>query len=287
MVLRDVLPHLSLREFVRCYRIVHLEFDPSGLIPIKAYPPKPEQCLHFFLHDFFAVQQTDQPIRQQPPVMLAGQRTFVVNQYTGSHFINVQVVFQPTALFQLTGIPAYKLTNQHLDATLIFSNAIQEILERLQLAKDYLELITIIEGFVFSLVQHAHKERFLLNEVSRYMMRMGGIGILDEWAAQACLSTKQFKRNFYESTGVNPKTYARIIRFNKAFNLKNRFPQSDWFSIALQCGYYDYQHLVKDYKDFTGLTPTEFHRLEAQSPEQQLGLTDNLYSERVGSILPL
>ncbi|GAB3341544.1 hypothetical protein GCM10027299_55840 [Larkinella ripae] len=194
--------------------------------------------------------------------------------------MNVQLVFQPTAVFQLTGIPAFELTNQHLDATFIFPNKTGEILQRLQQAQGYAELITIMEAFAFELVRQARNDRLIINDVSRQMMRTGGIQGLDDWASQACLSTKQFKRKFYESTGVNPKTYSRIIRFNRAFNLRNRFPHYDWLSIALQCGYYDYQHLVKDYKDFTGLTPLEFHRMEAQSPEKQLGLTDRLYQER-------
>ncbi|WP_080059214.1 helix-turn-helix domain-containing protein [Spirosoma aerolatum] len=181
----------------------------------------------------------------------------------------------------MTGIPAYQLTNQHLDASVIFSAKTREILERLQQARDHAELIAIIEAYAFQLLGQMRQDRWVLSGVSRQMMRTGGMGKLDSWADQACLSTKQFKRKFYESTGVNPKTYARIIRFNQAFNRKNRFPQADWLSIALQCGYCDYQHLAKDYKDFTGLTPIDFHQLEAQSPEKQLGLTDLLYQQRV------
>lgn len=76
-----------------------------------------------------------------------------------------------------------------------------------------------------------------------------------------------------------------MIRFNRAFNLKNKYPHKDWLSIAIECGYYDYQHLVKDYKEFTGLNPNEFHLLESQSPERILGLTDNIYRDRVSPII--
>lgn len=103
---------------------------------------------------------------------------------------------------------------------------------------------------------------------------------LDWLARESCLCTKQFKRKFNERIGVNPKTYARIIRFNKAFNTKNAHPNWDWLKIAIQCNYSDYQHLSKDYKEFAGLTPPELHLLECNSPENVLGLTKDLYNSR-------
>lgn len=74
--------------------------------------------------------------------------------------------------------------------------------------------------------------------------------------------------------GVSPKLYARIIRFDQAFRMRNRYPQLDWLSIAIYCGYHDYQHLVKDYKDFTGCTPNEFYALEQLAPERFFGDVD-------------
>ena len=113
------------------------------------------------------------------------------------------------------------------------------------------------------------------------MIQSGGNISLDWLAKESCLCPKQFKRKFYERTGVNPKPYAKIIRLTKAFNTKNRYPNMDWLRIAVECGYFDYQHLVKDYKQFTGFTPTEFHLLENNSPESRLRLADDLYRSRI------
>jgi AraC-like DNA-binding protein len=68
-----------------------------------------------------------------------------------------------------------------------------------------------------------------------------------------------------------PKQFLQISRFDKAFRMKNRFPGRDWLSVALHCGYYDYQHLVKDYKEFTGYTPTQFFAIDNHAPERILG----------------
>ncbi|MGL6269701.1 MAG: helix-turn-helix domain-containing protein, partial [Chitinophagaceae bacterium] len=85
------------------------------------------------------------------------------------------------------------------------------------------------------------------------------------------------ERKFKERTGVNPKLYARIIRFDRAFRLKNSRPEFDWLRIAVECDYHDYQHLAKDYKDFTGLTPNSFHEIENKAPERSFGLSEGYY----------
>lgn len=280
MILKDFLPSLELREFVRCYRIVHFEFDKTATAPFKAYPPKPEVILHFFLKDSFAIEGIDSDKKHQPPVTLIGQRTFVTKQYNGNDFLNFQVVFQPTALFRLTGIPSHEITDQCLDAEPVFSKNVRFTLEQLQLAKSYTDLLIIGENFVRMLISRPRQDSHLLDSVAKYMMQYDGNVSLDWLAKESCLCIKQFKRKFNERTGLNPKKYARIIRFNKAFNFKNKYHDKDWLRIAIECGYFDYQHLVKDYKDFTGLTPTDFHFLETKSPENTLGLTGELYRDR-------
>ncbi len=284
MLLRDFLPHPALREYIQWYRIGHFEFDNAGNIPVKSWAPKPENILHFFLRDFWAVQRHgEKKCTIQPPIVLVGQRKSLVRQFTGKSFISVHIVFQPTAVFRLTGIPAYELTNQHLDASLIFNRSIKTTRDQLQNAESYSQMLNIIEDFCFRLVRKSHTLAIPMDAVSRQMLRNGGNALLDELAHDSCLCTKQFKRKFFESVGVNPKTYSRIIRFNRAYNLRNAYPNRDWLAIAIECGYCDYQHLVKDYKEFTGTTPNEFNLLESQAPERVLGLTDRLYRERVAS----
>jgi len=77
---------------------------------------------------------------------------------------------------------------------------------------------------------------------------------------------------FEERTGVSPKMFDRITRFDRVYKLRNNRPDLDWLSIALNCGYYDYQHLAKDYRDFTGTTPVSFYQIDQKAPERLFGL---------------
>jgi len=282
MLLRDFLPGPALREFVQLYRVVHFKFDNFAQIPFKAYPPKPEECLYFNLRDQLVIGSNNSSQRNTlQPITLIGQQTSVNRRYFKNDFLNFQIVFQPTGLFRLTGIPSFELTNKFIDAETIFGKNIHLIYEQLQHARDFAEMLLIADRFVADLICHARKDAHLLDSVSQTMMHRDGNISLDWLAKQSSLCPKQFKRKFNERAGVNPKTYARIIRFAKAFNTKNAYPYMDWLRIAIECNYYDYQHLVKDYKDLTGSTPNEFHLLESNSPERMLGLTDELYRSRV------
>lgn len=287
MLLKDIGPHPSLTEFVRCYRIAHFNFVQASEPVLKAYSPRPEVCLHFFLREREVVQLGNGPKKDyQFRVVLAGQQTSVINRYLlGPNFLTFNIVFQPAAIFRLTGISAFELTNQYLDAEAIFSRNIRLVWEQLQSAASYNYMIAIADRFMQSLTSSTPKEAHRLDTVSKWMIQSGGKASLDWLASESCLSTKQFTRKFYERTGVNPKTYLRIIRFTKALNLKNAFSYRDWLSIALECGYVDYQHLVKDYKEFTQHTPHDFYLLESKSPERRLGLTTELYKSRLESTL--
>ena len=77
-----------------------------------------------------------------------------------------------------------------------------------------------------------------------------------------------------EREGVSPKMYARIARFENAMKLKNARPSLDWLSVALELGYYDYQHLVRDFKEFTQRTPNGFLLADGHSPERTFGVRE-------------
>ncbi|MDH7459811.1 hypothetical protein QEG73_00935 [Chitinophagaceae bacterium 26-R-25] len=283
MLLQDFLPGLTLREFVQCYRIVHFEFDKPNENFIKAYPPKPEVCLHFTLRGYIKNELADDGTHGFLfPVTLAGQQTGVTYRYNSSSLLNVQIVFQPSALFRLTGIPAFAFTNQYLDAQHVFPH-IRLVWEELQQAATYHQLLSIAERFVISLVNDPTKEPHPLDAAANWMIKKGGNVSRDQMAKASCICTKQFERKFYERAGVHPKIYARIIRFNTAFNTKNANPGWDWLRIAIAYHYCDYQHLVKDYKGFTGLHPRAFHLLEKSAPECKLGLDQPLYRDRFKS----
>jgi AraC-like DNA-binding protein len=92
-------------------------------------------------------------------------------------------------------------------------------------------MIPIVENFLVYLVNRAkRKDQRPIDKVSQFMLQQPSRVSLDWLADQACLSTKQFYRQFMEREGVSPKLYARIARFDQSVKLKNTSPQKDWLS---------------------------------------------------------
>ena len=192
----------------------------------------------------------------------------------GKDFLVLQVVFRPGALYRLTGIPSYELNNGYLDAETIFAKDIKEVNDKLNEAANYKAMVSVIETFLVKQINRSTKEFHRLDLVSNLLLQSNKSLTIEWLAKESCLSLRQYERKFIDRMGVSPKYFNRIVRFENAFRIKNKFPHLDWLTIAVQCGYYDYQHLVKDYKAFTQQSPTDFHLLDHSSPERKFGESD-------------
>lgn len=274
MVLKDFLPNPSLQALVRCYRIVHMRFDSQDPPPFKPYTPRPEQCLAFYPYDREKVDFTTSPKSvSNIPVALVGQALSVTNRFIHGHFMVVQILFQPGGLYRLTGMPSSEINDTYMEADRVFSKDVHWVNEAFFHARNYQEIVQIANAFMENLAHRAIKDSHPMDNVCRWMLTNPMLS-LDGLAKQAFLSTKQFERKFTERTGVNPKLFARLVRFDRAFREKNKYPHRLWQTIAFDSNYYDYQHLVRDYKDFTGLKPTDFHQLDSRAPERRFGLSE-------------
>ncbi len=276
MLLKDYLPSPGLAEYIRCYRIVHFNFDKNETPPSKPYTPRPENCLAFYPLDTERIEYAGgHKTVKDLPIALVGQHLCVTQRFIGHEFLVVQIIFQAGALYRLTGMPLFELNNEYIAADNVFSKDIQFVNEQLHQAKSYEEMVRIVNHFATNLVKKAVKDYQPIDTVCQLLLKHEAAISIDWLARESCLSVKQFERKFKERTGVNPKVFCRLIRFDNAFRTRNAQPHTDWLTIAFDCNYYDYQHLVRDYKDFTGLSPKAFHALG--SPEEALGMSEQFY----------
>lgn len=76
--------------------------------------------------------------------------------------------------------------------------------------------------------------------------------------ANAC-SHRHFIGLFREATGLAPKGYARVRRFQRALHAA-RETVHGWGTIAFDAGYSDQAHLCREFRVFTGVTPQDYRR---------------------------
>jgi AraC-like DNA-binding protein len=244
-------------------------------LPFKPYPPRPEQCLIFIPRDRQTVEYVteDRKVKRTRSVIV-GQQLKRINLGIGQDFLTIIVVFNPGKLKHLTGINAQELTHNEIDAHGVFSNSIEHVNERLSSTDSYQEMIRIIDHFLLECLRKKKANVFAIDSIANVIFNQPEHISIDWLASQACLSPRQLERKFIDTIGVGPKLFMRISRFYKTYNMKFKNQSADWLSIALACGYHDYQHLVRDYKDFASVLPNALFQEDANAPERLFGLQE-------------
>jgi AraC-like DNA-binding protein len=67
--------------------------------------------------------------------------------------------------------------------------------------------------------------------------------------------------------GLTPKLTSRIFRFQRALAAANGVQTTpDWSDLAVDCGYYDQAHLIHEFQQLAGLTPSDYLRSRTDFP---------------------
>jgi len=273
MIYKYIAASPCLQEFVKNYLIAHFIFDKEGEIPFKPYSPKPEQTLTFLPKGGLTVQNLQTGEKNiAPGVSVSGQQVSRYNFFLSSEYLMLRIHFQPGALYRLLRVPLSEFADSWFDAEAVISREILDVNERLANCLSYPQMITIVEEYLLSKIKRVQVETHAIDNVASCIYTNHSHYSLDWLAKQSCLCPRQFNRKFIERMGVGPKLYSRVVRFYKAYQYKEINPHDDWLKIALLFGYSDYQHLVKDFKQFAHVTPNLWINQDNQSPERILNL---------------
>ena len=275
MISRNIQPAPELREYIYRYRLRHFYFDGSRTATLKPFPPRPEQCIVFYPRGAETIEYPSSSIKvQRPRSIVSGQFTERINRLiTTPEFLMISVEFRPGGLYRLTGLNFAELTNKCEDAEAVLSPELAAINSRLSGASTYDEMILIIEAYLKTLAAKSQRPLIAADHILDGLVNAGEILSVDQLSKKAYLSPRQLERKVMERIGVCPKTFLKLSRFHKSLLMRYAHPERNWFSIAIESGYSDYQHLVKEYKTYTINTPNLFLSEELRSPGRVLGLT--------------
>jgi AraC-like DNA-binding protein len=79
-----------------------------------------------------------------------------------------------------------------------------------------------------------------------------GISVIDR------LSKREVQRKFKQYIGISPNVYQRIIKLNKIKAQLSNGAFENLTQLALDNGYFDQAHFIRDFKYFMKLTPKEY-----------------------------
>lgn len=167
------------------------------------------------------------------------------------------VYLYPFALPLLFSCAAADMTDQMVDLYAFLGAEGNDLTEGMMLAKDTAGRILVITRFLEKrLDQVRYVKPGILESIQTIVHADGNLNV-QQLAAQSCLSMRQFERVFKTYSGLSPKLFQRINRFQSAIAA---YPQraASLTDIAYECGYYDQSHFIHDFKIFSGHHPRKF-----------------------------
>ncbi len=222
------------------------------------FPPLPEHCILFYPYDRPVAEDVNtKRVDRLYACTITGQLTERTILSLGHNHLMIKIGFQPGALQRLLGEPMYKmLPHKNYDGENVFGNNVRHIVDALANATDFETMKAIAEDFMFSLLSKIRRP-FTIDSIIPDIIKHGGNIKIDDLVKQACMSNRQFERAFIERMGVSPKFYSRLVRFGKAWLLKEDNPHLTWTDVAYECNYFDQMHFIRDFKEFASTNPTE------------------------------
>ena len=254
-VIRFLKPATGLEPYVRhyCQRKAQL---PRGAVFLVPVPARAAPLLEFVFGDRQRAHSCDRPlVRTASSSTVVGLQTYRRLQLEISGTLEQFVVlFQPSGLHQLFSIPMNDLTNEDYDARSVLGPWISRAEQRLGAARSFEERAGIMDRILLGRTRTLYRDGVAAS--ANEILRSSGRLLTPDSAYRAGLSVRQFERRFAQQVGMRPKLYARIARFEAALSCKARSPTRTWTDIAHDFGYYDQMHLVHDFREFSGESPT-------------------------------
>jgi AraC-like DNA-binding protein len=167
-------------------------------------------------------------------------------------------------LFKATGAAAFfkEPVNELFEESVSLDNflgkqQISIIEERLAEAENHMQRVAIIEQFLSAKLSRPNPDRLILAALQKIHCEKGNLKIR-QLADTLFISNDAFEKRFRKIVGTTPKQYSSIVRMKSIVDQK---PSGQSISaIAFESGYFDQAHFTKDFKLFTGQTPTDFFR---------------------------
>lgn len=72
------------------------------------------------------------------------------------------------------------------------------------------------------------------------------------------VNARKLTRTFAVEVGLTPKLYARVLRFQRVLESSYPVASVDWTTLAVDHGYFDQAHFIRDFKEISGYTPTQY-----------------------------
>ena len=256
MNFHEYLPTASLKPFISKYLII----ESDGELVNRIFPDT-SLVMAFRLKgktSYLSAHETN----TLPVITLSGLRKTgrLVNYSENAG--NLLVIFKEAGAGALIKEPLHELFDESITlCDLSGYHDLSMIEDQLSAATNHVQRIQCVEQFLLSRLLN-HKADHLIAAAIEKIHRAKGIIRVKELAETLCISQDAFEKRFRRMAGVSPKQFSFIVRMKAVIG--NGIREHTLAETAFNAGYFDQPHFNKDFKLFTGQTPTEFLRSPAR-----------------------
>ena len=247
----EIHPQPPLNNFVECFWTLEGDGPSSDGTPERILP---DGCVELILNFGARFSQHSDAGRVLQP------RHFLVGQMTGPILISptgrvelLGVRFHPGGTSPFLHLQMNEVTDQVADLGTVSSGLERELLQASEQLSPLTAKTRAVEAVLMNRLRNMHLASSL--RLAARIVASAGLISVDQLAADAGISSRQLERRFMREVGIGPKLLGRILRFQQVFRAVERLDVA-WASIALDCGYYDQAHLIRDFNQFAQQTPS-------------------------------
>jgi len=196
--------------------------------------------------------------QQLPASVLSGLRKSGRYVHYAKNTGNVLVIFKEAGAHAFLKEPLHELQNESISID-HFSGYEHVCFLEQQLAEagNNFQRIQLLEQFLLERIGQTSPDQLVLAAMHQLRLSKGMLRI-KTLADTLCISQDAFEKRFRRTVGVSPKQFATLIRMKGVVhaNLQER----TLTELAYEAGYFDQAHFNKDFKLFTGQSPTDFFK---------------------------
>lgn len=241
-------------------------------------PPMPSAHLFINLGD---------PVVLRDPEASAPPATFADGWFMGvwtrrfliEYPARVQVVgvhFKPWGASPFVGVPAAELVDRWVPVDAVWHRSLDRIRNELGDTASATEALRVVEAELRSRLAGAPSRGLdLVRHTGGRLERSHGAVPIAALADAAGVRDNHLATQFTSHVGITPKRMARIYRFARLIVSVDTQRPVAWADLAHTAGYFDQAHFSKEFKDFTGHTPTEYLALRRRFPADREFPPDN------------
>lgn len=220
----------------------------------------PDSCVELVVHfrDPYKTTFSDNTTSiQQQSFVVAQMKSFMQIQSHGKTGL-IAVRFSALGAYHFFGMPMKEIVNSEAGLRNVWQELAAEVEERIYHAVNTQQRSQIIQHYLLlQLSRNGYIDKgieFCVNEIKSTKGQISAERLADKVG----ISNRQLVRRFDKCIGLSPKEFIRIIKFISSLDMINQSKNKSLTEIGFESGYYDQAHFIRDFKEFSGMTPTDY-----------------------------